>query len=168
MDSAKEKCVAMETQITYLTRFIATQSTLALTDNKLYSQVDILKKRLAQIKIDYKLNGCVAKVEDAKQERVKEIIDTYQSANKERVDNRIFIGFKDMLKDTLLSLGGASEYYYYNSIIYLGRKNQETLPYEGTITVNPATQIIEGNYKITVIKNNTKTEKQHHFKGRKL
>jgi hypothetical protein len=93
---------------------------------------------------------------------------TNPNANKERVDNRIFIGFKDMLKDTLLSLGGASEYYYYNSIIYLGRKNQETLPYEGTITVNPATQIIEGNYKITVIKNNTKTEKQHHFKGRKL
>lgn len=93
---------------------------------------------------------------------------TNPGANRETVSNRIFIGFKDMLKDTLLTLDGASKYYYFNTVIYLGRKQQMTLPYEGKITVDPTTQTIDGNYKITILPNGNQVEKQHHFKGRRI
>lgn len=100
IDDVKNKCVLVDAQITELTRLIATQSTLALTDNRIYAQIDIWKKQLAQLKADFNLNGCVSKLEEVKQATVKEVIDTYQNINKERIDavstyernKRVFFG----------------------------------------------------------------------------
>jgi hypothetical protein len=79
---------------------INTQSTLALTDNTIYATVDSLKKQLTQLKADYELNGCLIRVEQMKQDTVKEIATTYQELSKERIDTlsiyernkRVFFG----------------------------------------------------------------------------
>ncbi len=90
------------------------------------------------------------------------------NADRERVGDRIFIGFKDLLKDTLLTDNSSENFWYMNTIIYLGNYNGRLFPYGGTITVDPNTQIIEGNYKINQLVNGKEVVKQHHFKGRKL
>jgi len=100
VDLVNEKCAQLETRITSLINMINTQSTLALTDNRIYATVDSLKKQLTQLKADYELNGCLIRVEQIKQDTVKEIATTYQELSKERIDTlsiyernkRVFFG----------------------------------------------------------------------------
>ena len=88
------------------------------------------------------------------------------NADRERISDRIFIGFKDTRSDTL-SFGTANgDYYYMNTIIYLGTYDGPGIPFGGKITVDPASQTIVGNYTIEL--KGTEIKKQHHFKGRRL
>lgn len=95
-----DKCISTENQIISLTNLIATQGTLALTDNRIYGQIDVWKKQLAQLKADYALNGCVSRVEEIKQAKIQEIAKTYQDLSKTRIDTtsiyernkRVFFG----------------------------------------------------------------------------
>lgn len=93
---------------------------------------------------------------------------TNPNANKEVINNRIFIGFKDTRTDTLLTDGDNENFWFMNTIIYLGNYNGRLLPYGGAINVNPQNQTIEGNYKINILVNGKETIKQHHFKGIRL
>jgi hypothetical protein len=96
----KDKCASLDNQIIFLTNLIGTQGILAVTDNRIYSQIETWKKQLAQLKADYELNGCVVKVEEMKQVTVKEIAKDVEVINRARIETvstyernkRIFFG----------------------------------------------------------------------------
>lgn len=95
-----DKCAMVENQIRSLTNLIATQGALAISDNRIYAQIDIWKKQLNQLKADYELNGCIAEMEKTKQETVQEIASTFKEISKKRVNTigiyernkRVFFG----------------------------------------------------------------------------
>ena len=79
---------------------------------------------------------------------------------------RVFVGFKETIKDSIVVPTYFYNNFFMDKFIYLDKKEEfPHIPYNGVFNVNPQTHDIEGGY---FIKNRDGIIKQHHFKGRKL
>lgn len=99
-DLDAEYCINLDSQINSLINTIAEQTKLALYDNRLYSTVDSLKKKLSELRLEYETKGCLVKVEKVKSATVQEVISDFTSLDQQRIaedtnyqlKQRIFFG----------------------------------------------------------------------------
>jgi hypothetical protein len=99
-DLEAENCINLDSEIQSLINTISEQSKLALNDNRLYSTIDGLKKKLAILKLDYETKGCLKKVSEVKIASTQEVVNKFTALDEVRIDEetkyqtqqRVFFG----------------------------------------------------------------------------
>jgi len=86
--------------------------------------------------------------------------------NPEAPNYRLFVGFKDTKRDSIIVPPDFYANFFMDKIIYLGKEGRwPYVPFNGIFKVHPYDFTIEGNYEI---QNQENVMVKHKFKGRKL
>lgn len=99
-DLEAENCINLDSQIQSLINTISEQNKLAIYDPRLNSSVQSLKKKLAELKLDYETKGCLKKVAQVKSESTQEVVKKFTNLDEARINEetkyqtqqRVFFG----------------------------------------------------------------------------
>lgn len=100
MDSELDKCVFVDSQIKSLVDLISSTTQQALYDNRLYSTVDSLKKKLAEYRLEFETKGCGKKIIELSQSELNSVVNKFTNLDSARITEdtnyqlkqRIFFG----------------------------------------------------------------------------
>lgn len=87
-DLETNECINLDSEIQSLISTISDQMKLAVNDSRYNSTVESLKKKLAQLKLDYETKGCIAKVQKVQLESANEVVSQFTSLDEARIEEQ--------------------------------------------------------------------------------